>query len=129
MLFTGWLKLRTRLYTHHNGSENHCVLSVWANSMVHVNRSFNSTFTRALRIINSLGQLNTISHIDTILFKTNFNIILPSTPIHSKRYLFFSFICWNFERSHTSSILPIWPVHTTLLDLLTLTILGIRYNL
>ena len=95
-------------------------------------------------IIPILGQINLIPRIDAYLFKVHSNIVLPSTPRPPQRsifniyyfiyfYIFFLFIFGLpvkiLKVLLPSSILATCPAHLSILDLMTLTILGERYKL
>ena len=62
-------------------------------------------------------------------FKIYSNIVLPSTPRTSWRYLSYRLPVKILKALLPSSLLATWPAYLNLLDLVTLTILGEWYKL
>ena len=79
-------------------------------------------------IIPILRQMNRIPHTGTYFFYIHFNIVLPSTPRPSSRYLSCRFVL-IFKAPLTSFILATWPAHLNFLDLIILAIWCERYEL
>ena len=71
-----------------------------------------------------LIRINPFTRIDTYLFKVHFNIVLPSTPSLSKGLFPVGLPVNILKAVLPSSILATCPAHLSLLDLITLTILG-----
>ena len=76
-----------------------------------------------------LSRFNPISHIDTYFFKAHSNIVLPPTPSLPKGVCPVGLPVKILKALLPSSILTTWPVLLSLLDLITVSILGERYRL
>ena len=59
-------------------------------SMAYETRRLNAASLRALQ---EPAPNQPIPHIDTYFFKVHSNVLLPSTPRHSQRYLSCRFVC------------------------------------